>query len=81
MKSFNQFLNSTMGAFIGVFVGLSGNIVRQYKTHPELYAMQSAPWSTSILVYGAVTLAVLVICMVLKLIIKCRKETRNEAQD
>ena len=81
MKSFNQFLNSAMGAFIGVFVGLSGNVVLQYKTHPELYAMQSAPWYTSILVYGAVTLAVLVICMVLKLIIKCRKKTRNEAQD
>ena len=81
MKSFNLFLNSTMGAFIGVFVGLSGNVVWQYKTHPELYAMQSAPWYTSILVYGAVTLAVLVICMVLKLIIKCRKKTRNEAQD
>lgn len=71
----NSLLNSTMGAFIGVFFGLSGNVVWEYKTHPELYAMQSAPWYTSILVYGAVTLAVLVICMVLKLVIKRWKET------
>ena len=43
MKKANQIINSIMGAFIGVFIGHSMYVVWNYRTHPELYAMQSAP--------------------------------------
>ncbi|WP_335342156.1 hypothetical protein [Pseudoflavonifractor phocaeensis] len=46
-------------------------MVWDYHTHPVLYAVQSAPWYTGILVYGAFTLAVLLVCLVLKAVIKC----------
>ena len=70
MKKLNTILNTIMGAFVGVFVGHGIYIVWDFKTHPELYAMQSAPWYTSILVYGAFTFAILLICIVVKVIIK-----------
>lgn len=63
-------LNATMGAFMGVFLGHGILVVWEYKTRPELYAMQSAPWYTSILVYGALTIVVTVICLVAKAVLK-----------
>ena len=41
-----------------------------YKAHPGLYAMRSAPWYTSILLYGLVTAAVLAAAVIAKLIIR-----------
>ena len=66
MKKLNFILNIIMGTFVGVFIGHCIHVVLDFKKHPELYAMQSAPWYTSILVYGAFTLVVLVICIGLK---------------
>ena len=73
-------LNATMGAFMGVFLGHGILVVWEYKTRPELYAMQSAPWYTSILVYGAFTVVVLAVCMVIKAIWKyyAKKSNGNE---
>ena len=59
-----------MGGFIGVFLGYGIYMVWDYHTHPVLYAVQSAPWYTGILVYGVFTLAVLLVCLVLKAVIK-----------
>lgn len=70
MKRLNNILSTIMGAFIGVFIGHGGYVVWNFKTRPELYAMQSAPWYTSILVYGAFTLVVLLVCIAIKAIIK-----------
>ena len=70
MKKLNTILNTTMGAFVGVFIGHGIHVVWNLKVRPELYVMQSAPWYTSILEYGAVTLVVILICVVLKVIIK-----------
>ena len=74
MKRLNKVLNTIMAAFVGVFLGHSVYIVWNFRTRPELYAMQSAPWYTSILVYGAFTLVVLLICVVIKLIIKHKQK-------
>ena len=73
-------LNVIMGAFTGVFLGHGILEFWRFKTRPELYAMQSAPWYTSILVYGAFTVVVTVICVVLKAILKyyLKKPGRNE---
>lgn len=62
--------------FVGVFVGYGVYVVWDFKTRPELYAMQSAPWSTSILVYGAFTVVVLLICFVIKAIIKYKQKKK-----
>ena len=69
-KKLNTILNTIIGAFVGVFIGHGVYVVWNFKTRPELYAMQSAPWYTSILVYGAFIIVVLLICFVIKAIIK-----------
>lgn len=70
MKKANQIINSIMGAFIGVFIGHSIYVIWNYKTHPELYAMQSAPWYTNILVYGMFALVIIAVGILLKMIMK-----------
>lgn len=80
MKKFNNGLNIAIGGFIGVFVGYCIYIYWEYKTFPEIYAMQSAPWYTSILLNGALTIAVVAICAIIKMIIKhyIKKSNRKE---
>lgn len=78
MKKINRFLNNFMGAVTGIFVGQSAYILWRYRTHPELYAMQSEPWYTGILVHGAVTLVELTICFLLKLGLKYYDRKRNK---
>lgn len=69
-KKLNLILNIVMGSFCGVFIGYGLYSFMDYRTRPGLYAMQSAPWYTGTLVYGIVTLVVLLVCLLLKLIIR-----------
>lgn len=55
MKKVYDFLGILIGVNIGVFLGRVIYTFWEYKTFPGLYAMQSAPWYTSILVYGLFT--------------------------
>lgn len=73
-KKIDRFLNIVMGSFIGVFLGYGGYEYVYYRTHPDLYAWDSAPWYTSIMVYGAVAVAAVVICLLGKLIIRKRMQ-------
>ena len=41
-----------------------------FKTYPNLYAMQSAPWYTELLLDGALVAVLVVVCIILKLIIR-----------
>lgn len=77
MNRLNTILNIIMGAFVGVFIGQGVYVVWNFKTRPELYAMQSAPWYISILVYGALTLVVLLIYIAIKAIIKYKQKKTN----
>lgn len=70
MKRLNTLLNTIMGTFVGVFIGYGIYVIWNFKTSPELYAIQSAPWYTSILVYGVFALVVLLVCIVIKANIK-----------
>ena len=70
MKKVNIFLNTMMIFFISFFIGHGIYEVWKFKTHPELYVTQSTPWYTSILFYGVLTLIVLLVCAVIKAIIK-----------
>ena len=70
MKTLNHILNVMIGAFVGVFIGYTIYVVWDYKIHPEIYNAYSAPWYTSILVYGVFTVVILLICIGIKAIIK-----------
>ena len=70
MKKLNNFLNILIGTFIGVFIGHGIYVYYDFKTHPALYAMNSAPWYTSILVYGIFTLVVILVVIIAKILIK-----------
>ena len=77
IKKLNHIFNIVIGSFIGVFIGHGIYVYWDYKTHPDLYVMQSTPWYTSSLVYGVVTLILLVVLAIAKLII--RKSIKSKA--
>ena len=70
MENANRIMNTIMGAFVGVFIGHGIYVFWDFKAHPDLYAMQSAPWYTSILLYGIATAVVLALAIITKLIIR-----------
>ena len=69
LRKLNCFLNIVIGSFIGVFIGYGIYKFWHFKTYPNLYAMQSAPWNTELLLDGAMVVVVVVVCIILKLII------------
>ena len=72
LKKINSIINIIIGSSVGVFIGHGIYVLWDYKAHPDLYAMQSAPWYTSILVYGLFTIVVLTMGIMVKLIIRHR---------
>lgn len=70
LKRLNVLMNIVMGTVIGVFLGHGAYTFWHYKTYPGLYEMQSAPWYTSILLYGCLTLVVLIAAAVVKIVIR-----------
>ena len=70
LKKINSFINILIGGFIGAFIG--GSIFRylDYKNYPELVVMQSAPWYTGIQISGIALIVVLIICVLIKIIIR-----------
>ena len=74
LKRINQVLNIIISSSVGIFIGYSLFQCWDVHTHPDLYAMQSAPWYTSILVYGIVTCIVLAVCMTGKTILQKTKK-------
>lgn len=66
----NRILNIVMGSFCGIFIGYGLYSFIDYRARPGPYAMQSAPWYTGTLLYGIVTAAVLLVCLLLKRIIR-----------
>ena len=69
LRKLNCFLNIVIGSFIGVFIGFGIYKFWNFKTYPNLYAMQSAPWYTELLLDGALVAVLVVVCIILKLII------------
>ena len=69
LKKCNGILNILISLIIGVFMGYAIYAYWDYKTHPELYAMQSAPWYTGVFVYGIVMMILLSAAIKIKLII------------
>lgn len=70
LKKLNYILNIVIGSFIGVFAGHGLYEFWHYRTHPDLYAIQSAPWYTSILVHGIFLIIFLIVAGIIKLAIR-----------
>ena len=70
LRKLNCFLNIVIGSFIGVFIGFVIYKFWHFKTYPNLYAIQSAPWYTELLLDGALMAVVVVVCIILKLLIR-----------
>ena len=75
LKRLNIILNSVIGSFIGIFIAHSIYRYFDYINHPDLYEIQSAPWYTSIQIYGLAVALVVFIAIIIKFIIK--KKMRN----
>ena len=70
LKWLNIILNSIISSFIGVFIAHSIYRYIDYINHPELYKIQSAPWYTSIQIYGLAIAVIVFIAIIIKLLIK-----------
>lgn len=70
LKKLNSLMNILIGVFIGIFIGHTVYIYWEYRNYPELYAMRSAPWYVGVLLYGLCTIAVVLIAVIVKLIIR-----------
>ena len=73
LRKLNCFLNIVIGSFIGVFIGFGIYKFWHFKTYPNLYVMQSAPWYTQLVPWGGVTIGIIAIAVIIKLIF--RKKT------
>lgn len=78
-KKVNQVLNIIMGSFTGVFIGSGIYKYWHFRKYPDLYAAYSAPWYTGILVNGLFTLALLVFCIMIKIILIENMELMKKA--
>lgn len=65
MKKMYNMLKLLIWCFIGVFIGSSIYQYYDYKTYPDLYIWQSAPWYTGIVIRGMFTTLVVVILLIL----------------
>lgn len=70
LKRINQILNIIIGSSFGFFIGNGIYTFWYYKTHPDFYEIQSAPWYTDTLIYGIFMLIVWAICFILKIMIR-----------
>lgn len=69
MKKMNQMLNIVIGSLVGAFLGKWLYLFWDLKNHPEIYAVQSAPWYTGLILYGIVTMIVVLVLVVIKIFI------------
>lgn len=70
LKKLSGILNIIIGSFVGAFIGRAIYVYWEYQKYPDLYAMQSAPWHTSIIVSGLFTVVVLFLAIAIKWFIR-----------
>ncbi|MBR5390990.1 MAG: hypothetical protein IK141_06825 [Clostridia bacterium] len=79
MKKANRILNVVLCAFLGGFIGHALFLLWDRKKNPGFYDMQSAPWYTGLLVSGAFALAGVLLCLLLKFLL--RRRMKKNARD
>ena len=73
MKRLNQILDILIGCFIGAFLGSGVSRFLDFKSHPDLYAIQSAPWYASIISQGIIITIIVIILILIKVIMNKKK--------
>ena len=77
MKKWNRILNAIMITAVSVtIVRFIVDYVDLMILRPEVYAIRSAPWYVGGLVYGIITLVLLLACFVIKAIIKHKQKKK-----
>lgn len=74
LNKINNWLNIIIGVTVGIFIGNGAYVLFDNRKNPELYAMQSAPWYTDILVCAVFSAAILLIAFIAKRIIRNRSK-------
>jgi hypothetical protein len=74
MKNLYRILTITLWAFVGTFIGRSLYQCYDYYTHPGLYAMQSAPWYSSIQISAVFTLLVAAVLLLVMWMIRRKRK-------
>ena len=69
-QKFNAILNFIICTLVGAFIAEGIYKYWDYKTHPDLYAVSSAPWYTAIQIFGVIAASVVVVAIILKIIIR-----------
>lgn len=77
MKKLYNILWITVWSFIGVFIGYSGYGYYDYKKHPDLYAMRSAPWYLEIEILGIFIAIVVTVLLIIMWVIKKKIKSRE----
>ena len=72
-KKINQILNILIAALIGALIGHAVYRMVDFHTRPSLYAMNSAPWYTGILLQCAVTAVAVGIAVGIKLLLRSKR--------
>lgn len=62
-------LNCVIGSFTGVFMAEGIYTYWDYRSHPDLYAVSSAPWYTALQVFGIGTAVIVGAAVALKIIV------------
>jgi len=70
LKKLDSILNIVMGTCFGVFLGHAIYVFWDYRAHPGLYAAWSAPWYTSIQVYGMFTAVIFAVGAIIKHVVR-----------
>ena len=74
MKRFIQIvIRAVIIASIVILIGSCIYQYTDYKQHPEIYMLNSAPWYTGLLIQGAFTLLIIIVCAVV-LVVTGRKK-------
>lgn len=77
MKKVYDFLKYVIYGSLYVIILKTGIDFFNYKKHPDIYTFDSAPWYTGALLWGALSVTVIIVCVILRKII-FRKMTKNE---
>ena len=74
MKKLNNILNIIIGVSVGLFIGFVINDVWRLIYHPEFYHAQALPFGTIILIRGILPSIILVVCLIIKIVIRFREK-------
>lgn len=71
-KRVNKILNMIIVCVLAAFTGYGAYVYWDYKTRPEYYVWQSAPWYTVLLLYGSAVIIIVAAAVIIKIIIRKR---------